>query len=341
MNSTTKQTEAVTIRHFEPTAADYAAVVAIYNANHPDSQESIADWREEDETRPSRVLFQRLVVESAGQVIGHANYREDPWSQRPGKYWFSLYLLPEFQLQGIELMVYEYIMEVLNQREYAPTVLFTKIREDKTNAHQFLTAVGFEPIMRVAFSRITLATFEAEKHRVKVAAVENSTIKIKTIAELATTQPDWQRRFYALDALLTEDEPSSDAVTFPPFEEFVEEFINRPSFLAEGSFIALDGDEWIGMSRLVRDLNDTSVLHSGFAGVKREYRRRGIATTLKVKALAFAKAYGAVTVDTGNEEHNPMYQLNLQLGFEPMPAAIEYRKVFQSLHSTQGKNHHA
>lgn len=29
-----------------------------------------------------------------------------------------------------------------------------------------------------------------------------------------------------------------------------------------------------------------------------------------------------------NEENNPMYQLNLQLGFTPLPAALTMKKVF-------------
>jgi hypothetical protein len=33
-----------------------------------------------------------------------------------------------------------------------------------------------------------------------------------------------------------------------------------------------------------------------------------------------------VIIETDNEENNPMYQLNLQLGFAPQPAELDFHK---------------
>lgn len=327
MNTTMIDTKAVTLRHFEPTEEDYALVIAVQNAVFPDRPDSVAYWKELDAKRPKRVFFQRLVIEHDGQVIGQANYREDTWAHRPGKYWFSLDILPDFQQQGIEQLVYEYIMQALSRREAPPTEMFVEIREDKTALHEFLTALGYAPIMRFPMSRIAIPEFDAEKHRAKVEAVENSPIQIKTLAELAAIQPDWQQRLYDLDELLSQDVPMFEPITFPTLEEYVDRFINRPVFLPEGCFVALDGDEWVGISELVRDHEDTTLLYTGLTGVRREYRRQGLATALKVKALLFARSIGALRVETDNEENNPMFQINLQLGFKPIPAWVEYRKV--------------
>jgi hypothetical protein len=45
---------------------------------------------------------------------------------------------------------------------------------------------------------------------------------------------------------------------------------------------------------------------------------------MKVAAIQFAKGYGAKEIETENEENNPMYQLNLQLGYRPAPAYVEF-----------------
>ncbi len=58
----------------------------------------------------------------------------------------------------------------------------------------------------------------------------------------------------------------------------------------------------------------------------RPYRRRGIATALKLRTIDYAQQHGARSITTGNEENNPMYQINLALGFQPKPAWISYRK---------------
>jgi len=82
----------------------------------------------------------------------------------------------------------------------------------------------------------------------------------------------------------------------------------------------------VGISSLEKDLARPEHLEVGFTGVLPSYRRRNIATALKLKAIAFAAEYGAKTMDTGNEENNPMYQINLRLGFQPRPAWSDYHK---------------
>ena len=39
--------------------------------------------------------------------------------------------------------------------------------------------------------------------------------------------------------------------------------------------------------------------------------------------------YGATIVETDNEENNPMFDLNMRLGFRPVPAWTEYRRPFE------------
>lgn len=330
MNNHKINLKAVRIRPFEPTDADYAAVVAVYNALCPDQAEDVEEWQEEDEKRPTDLLFQRLVIEYDGQVIGQANYRENQWSKRAGKYSFTIEIVPPYQSQGVEMKVYEYIVNLLNQRDFPPDELICEFREDNTAMEQFLVGLGFQLGIREPDSRLYLPDFDAEKFRDKLEAVENSNIQIKSLAELIQLDSEWQRHLYDLDAILTGDIPTLQPITFITFEEYVRQFLEGALFLPEGMFVALDGEQYIGISILEKDLADPTHLNTGLTGVKREYRRRGIATALKVKALEFAKAYGALTIETGNEENNPMFQINLQLGFKPIPAWVEYQKLFSA-----------
>jgi GNAT superfamily N-acetyltransferase len=69
------------------------------------------------------------------------------------------------------------------------------------------------------------------------------------------------------------------------------------------------------------------ILYTGFTGVLPTYRRRGIATALKVRALTYARGLLTSTgehplVRTGNEENNPMLQINLCLGFVELPGEV-------------------
>jgi GNAT superfamily N-acetyltransferase len=64
----------------------------------------------------------------------------------------------------------------------------------------------------------------------------------------------------------------------------------------------------------------------GLTGVIRPYRRRGIGTALKVRLLEVAQRTRADTMSTGNEEHNPMYSINVDLGFVPEPDWVMYQR---------------
>ena len=78
---------------------------------------------------------------------------------------------------------------------------------------------------------------------------------------------------------------------------------------------------------LAKVLSDKTKMEVWSTGVVRTHRRRKIATALKVLAQQKAIEYGAKTIITDNEENNPMYQINLKLGFEPKPAWLAFEKT--------------
>ena len=65
---------------------------------------------------------------------------------------------------------------------------------------------------------------------------------------------------------------------------------------------------------------------TGGLGVLKEFRRKGLATALKIKAIETLLKKGVTEVRTDNEENNPMYKINVALGFKPVPFSLEYMK---------------
>jgi GNAT superfamily N-acetyltransferase len=82
-----------------------------------------------------------------------------------------------------------------------------------------------------------------------------------------------------------------------------------------------------GMSSLWKSGDGIEILETGLTGVRRDYHRRGIAKALKSYIIEVAQRLGAQVIQAYNEENNPMFQLNLQLGFQAHPADLEWEKT--------------
>ena len=113
------------------------------------------------------------------------------------------------------------------------------------------------------------------------------------------------------------------SATEMPFEAF-ERRLEIPGLRSEAAFVAVDGDLVVGCTELVVPPGDPDALRVGYTGVLRSHRRRGIAMALKLRAVQYARSVGANSIQTDNAESNPMYQINLRLGFVPQPAWLCY-----------------
>ena len=317
----------VTIHPFDYSEQSYRAIVAIQNQIFPDQLETVEWWQHRDSIRNKEYFYQAFTVERDGQFVGYAHVMETPWSYRPGKYSLGVTVHPDYQRRGIGTQVYDHMLALLATRPQPPTLLIANIREDKTEAVRFLTKRGFQQVMRSPISRLELATFDGSRFADVPAKVEASGIRIYPMTALAQIDADYREKIYELDWQCTLDEPLPDAPTKPTFEDYCKFFFNSPNFMPEGCFIAVDQGEYVGMSNLFHNPALPSEINTGFTAVLRTHRRRGIATALKVQAIAYAQAQGYAAIKTGNEENNPMLAINLMLGFVPQPAWLDMQKV--------------
>jgi GNAT superfamily N-acetyltransferase len=313
-----------TIRPFETTDEDYEGFAAVELAVWPEYRDTVEEWKHKDETRDPKYLFHRFVAEVEGIMVASGIYCDPWWSMRPGKYFVNMSVHPDYRRRGIGTALYNLFMGELS--EYDPATVITSTREDQADALRFLAKRGFRQQMRFPVSHLDVIAFDPAPFDGKVASVEASSIEIRSLAEVAATDPDWKRKLWDLEWELLQDVPSPEPLTRQTFENFEERELGHPGFNPDALFIALDAGRWVGTSGLWMAEGDLEKLYTGLTGVVRSHRRRGLATAMKVRGIAFAQAYGARIIETDNEENNPMYDLNLQLGFKPQPAWLSFEK---------------
>ncbi|KAA3659733.1 MAG: GNAT family N-acetyltransferase [Chloroflexi bacterium] len=314
----------LTIRPFERTDEDYQTVISIWNAVWPEDKADVDHYKYRDETRNPKYYWQRLVVENNGRMVAYGIYCETWWSPRPGKFYFNAAVHPNFQRQGIGTFFYDHVINILQQQpEFV--ALTADTRESKPESIQFLTKRGFEQVMRYPISHLHVPDFDPQPFEKAIQRVAASDIEIKSAAELMENDPDWLKKVWQLEIAVEEDVPSPEPTKIQPFEEFVK-ILDNPNFFPEAFLLAKENGRFVSTSTLWKSKANPDKLFTGLTGTLRSHRRRGLATALKVKNIELAQSLGIDIIETDNEENNPMYQINMQLGYKPQPAYLDFHK---------------
>ncbi len=311
-----------TIRPFQTSDAEYDAIAAVEKAVFPKNPETANDFKYIDQTRNPQLTYHRLVVELDRQIIAFAVYAQQSVSRR---YHFYITVHPDFERRGVGTAVYNHILDAVKSFSTTPIILGTSCYEHKPQSIHFLQKRGFNQVMRWVISTLDVPTFDETPFAALAGQFTDQGIEITPLSKLKTGDANWQQKLYELNWLLTLDEPLPYLPQKPSFEQFVKREIENPNALHDAWFVARENGRYIGMTQLTKS-DDPTTYKTGFTGVIRSYRRRGLATLLKVHAIRYANQSGIKTIRTGNEENNPMYTLNQKLGFKDLTANLAFEK---------------
>lgn len=150
-----------------------------------------------------------------------------------------------------------------------------------------------------------------------------------TLPQLQKQDPHWLEKLYELEWQLTLDEPLPYTPQKIPIEQYKKLVVDNPRVILPSWMVAVNQSEVIGLS-LLEEGSAPGGLSTGFTGVYRDYRRRGLATAMKVCTIDYAKDAGYTFIRTGNEENNPMLALNQKLGFKEITARLAFEKRLEN-----------
>lgn len=308
------------IRPFEP--RDYPAAVEVANRSYPEYRDTVEEWKHRDRHRNPELVLKRFVAEVEGRVVGVASFEHEEGMFHPHKFEVSVTVDPDWRRRGIGRQLYERLMAELAPQ--APIGFHSSTREDQADARAFLERRGFREAMRNWENHLHMADFDPSRFAGAIEAVEAQGIVLRSFAELRASDPGFFPKLYTTVDELHHDVPHPGGTTSVDYAHWVERISHNPNLMPEGYFIACDGVAYAGLSTLYRsEVED--YLFTGLTGVRRPYRRRGIALALKLKALDFARAKGYQLIKTWNASTNTgMLAINEALGFRRQPAWIFY-----------------
>jgi len=209
-------------------------------------------------------------------------------------------------------------------REMDALTLICTVGEDNQAAVEWLRGGGWKEERRQRFWRLDLKAKAERIRELRSDAqrkVATTGIVIRTVADLGGES--FLPRLLPVSHATVADIPMSVEYIPEPYEEWAV-WMQPPAVLPERIWVAVLDGEPIGYSYLAYR---PSVVETGFTGVLREHRGKGVARALKLETLFQAIDLGATAVETDNDSENaPILHLNEELGYDEMPGKLEFHR---------------
>ncbi len=305
--------------------ADYKALEAIERDVFPDEFETAAEFQHMDKSSAD-YFQQRFLALADNRPIGWASVQFAHWFDEEDQYIVNGSVLTAYQGQGIGKQLYDKVLTLLAELGAKSQLSF--VREDMHRPIRFLQDRGFVQTMRDAQSELAVSTFDASRFANSNAKMSEQGITIINLTELAKIEANWKQKVWEMRWPIRQDIPSSEEKKPISFEQWHRYVLDSPTHDPAGYIVAIAPDgEYIGWSNVETSEADPSKLYTSVTGIKRAWRRKGVATALKLAIIDYAKATGVTRIVTENEENNPMYDLNMALGFRPIPGWLTMKRV--------------
>lgn len=307
-----------TIRPMSNSVADYQILSEIEKRMSPDDFGTAEVWREEYEGYDPNYLNETYFVEEDGRAVASFQFHETPAMHVPGKVRIWLMVARDASIELCETLV-----AGMEERMAAHPInrAVGPVNEAYPGLMATLQKYGYRSVLQQVDTTLDVPGFDATPYEAETQRLTEAGIRIRSLAELMESDPDWEQKLYALQSVARRDIPRKPGVAATDIS--IEQWRSHTftsNWRPQLWMVAVtDGGEYVATGNLWLRNPELGVGDNGFLGVLRPFRRRGIARALKVALIRAAQREGLMTINTGNETNNPMLQLNLQLGFVERP----------------------
>jgi GNAT superfamily N-acetyltransferase len=285
------------------TAADLQRSLEIYNEVLPRraiTSEDVAAWK------ASTIVNEEFLGASddveAGSAAASIHTSQPDWC------WTLITVLPHLRRHGVGSALFHAVSSW--STEHGVDALETTVESDDEESLAFALRRGFTEHSREIGLELNLATADPPV----VEPPEG--VEIVLLAD----RPEFAHGAYEVGSEALPDIPGGEDWTPPPFEQFAAAHLQGRAI-----FLALAGDEVVGYAKL-RERPDRRTADHGMTAVKRAWRGRGVAKSLKVAEILWARENGIERLTATNEDRNAaMQRVNESLGYQPAPGRVHLR----------------
>ena len=299
-------------------------MVDVHNRVYPGRATTVKALAESERARDPKYRHRRWVAVQGSRVVGYAAYGQPVYGYHPNKFAVDVAVLPEYRRRGIGAALYDQLVAGLAALQ--PQILRADAYGDLPEGVQFLEQRGFWEVFCETPMHLQVDTFDATPYAGLEERLRALGIHVRTLSDLAG-DADRDRQAYDLYWEVTEDVPREGELNVMPFREWAKWTLKDPLVPHDGYLISVCGDEYVGLAEF-GTTPGSDVLQGGLVGVKRAFRRKGVALAMHVRAIAYARAHGYARIATSTAAANVgMRALYERLGFVRQPDWIQMEKV--------------
>ena len=268
-------------------------------------------------------------IDSDGKVIGWARAKESNRFQLPSHCWLSIIVDKSRTGEGIGRILYAKLLEWAKTREHF-THLVTDIREDFKRSLAFLNADGgWKDIWHSFNQKLDVSKWDPNSYILNPEEIlHKQGLEVVTLYGICNENREAiLKEYYDLNMEIWQSIPRAFDVDINKcYEDFVK-ILDAPTFDPKWFLFAREKStgKLVGTTDIWFCKNGE--VWTGLTGTLSEYRRRGIASALKVIITRRIKDAGVKILGTGNDNGNiPMLRINERLGYIKDPIWIIFEK---------------
>lgn len=304
---------------------DIPQMVAIDDQYMPEDPGSVELWEHFWRTFPKDKAVLDLAAEAdEGTLVAYCRASEPVGVEAEGAFNITVWVDPAWTGRGIGGALYR-ALEAFT-REQGAKRLWAQHREDWPRSEAAVRAAGFLEIGRERESSLDVESFDPRRFESLRARLEADGIEFTTLAKEMEARDDAVERLYEMAHAAEADQPMPEGARVnETFDEWRRGITDSPASDPGGIVIAKDGDRYVGYTALwFKEVGDPG---TSMTAVHPDYRRRGIATLVKVDAIAIVRGRGYKKMRTSNYHINDaMLAVNKKLGYVQQPGWIVSEK---------------
>ena len=316
----------ISIKNFTSTDFEFKELARIDNLVNHDSIAHPDEDKNEWNIRDKSIIRDRLLLYRENTLIGVIYYSQGRDENNKTTF-FTLNLDPNYNNNGYRKLLYNKMLERV--KIFNCNKVHTSIY-DHPNYEEIKKLINREKFKLVQTNReysCDIRNVDIYKYQPLMKKLESEGIQFYDSKEEMLDWPNHYKKLEELEWTTGKDMPIPDGIkhTRSPFEQFMKSGLDFYENSYGTEIVAVKDEQYIGSTDI--SVFQKSEPHKGWTGglgVLKEFRRKGIATAIKIKAIEKLLKKGIIEIRTDNEENNPMYKINVALGFKPVPFSLDY-----------------